>query len=872
VEVITGPAGTGKTRVLAALARAWDGPVFGTATSQNATNGLRQAGIQVAANTTRMLGAIQRGMIPPGSLIVADEVSMISLTHLAAIAEYAARNRCKLILAGDQEQLAAVEGGGAMTLLADRLGYVQLAEPVRFTATWERAASLRLRSGDATALDEYEQHGRIRGAPPEQAVDQAARAYLASYLAGRNVLLMAADWARCRELSQRIRDDLIHLGLVNDGRTIRIADSAEASAGDLIICRANDHRLEAGEPGRALANGDVLRIEAINRYGIMVRRLLEPDRATGQRRFTDRAFRYADYHTSDLAYAVTGHSAQGATVHTGIALVTGGEDRQWLYPAMTRGTDANLAYVFTIPGRADDPRPGTRAAPELGRYERIWHERQGFPASERTPGPGGPEPREPVAVLADVLSRDGAELSATETRRRNLVNADHLAVLHAIWTAETRDVRHDRYRDLVAAALPPGHRDELSHRARWLYRTLHAAELAGLDPADVIRTAIASRDLAGSRDITAVIDARIRLRIDPLLPQPRGPWTSRVPQLLDPARHAYLTGIAAMMDDRTRRLGQHTALTAPAWAITALGQVSADAATRQDWVRKAASIAAYREMYGYHHPGDPIGPEPSHQAPDQRAAWYQAYLALGPAAGPDVRAMPDGRLWLLRDTYAAQTAWAPRHVGKELRLSRLGAFDAALSTIRADAEAQAAYKTGDHDRATRHEHLAASYRALRDHYQQQEQTLAQAMANRQEWEHATAGPRSLAIAADAELRRRHPHQKIEPLRSGEPVAVSDTGREQASPGRDEKLTERVTRIRDLAAQRQASRAEMHEHPGLMVPGEDPVWGELGDAAPNSRTSGPDAILQPPRPEIIPSARLLQLAAEHDSEPDREAAD
>ena len=34
-----------------------------------------------------------------------------------------------------------------MMLLADRLGYVQLAEPVRFTAAWERAASLRLRQG-----------------------------------------------------------------------------------------------------------------------------------------------------------------------------------------------------------------------------------------------------------------------------------------------------------------------------------------------------------------------------------------------------------------------------------------------------------------------------------------------------------------------------------------------------------------------------------------------------------------------------------------------------------------------------------------------------------------------------------------------------
>ena len=290
VEIITGPAGTGKTWVLATAARAWDGPVFGTATSQNATNELRAAGVQVAANTTRLLTDLAERRIPPGSLILADEGSMISITHLAAVVAYAARNSCKLVLAGDQEQLAAVEGGGAMTLLADRLGYVELAEPVRFTAAWERAASLRLRAGDASALDEYDQQGRIRGAPPDQAMDQAARAYVASYLDGRDVLLMAADWARCRELSAQIRDDLLHLGLVDNGRTVRIAGGAEASAGDLIICRRNDHGIEAGEPGRTLANGDVLRIEAITPGAIIVRRRLDPDRATGQRRFTDRAF------------------------------------------------------------------------------------------------------------------------------------------------------------------------------------------------------------------------------------------------------------------------------------------------------------------------------------------------------------------------------------------------------------------------------------------------------------------------------------------------------------------------------------------------------------------------------------------------------
>ena len=317
-----------------------------------------------------------------------------------------------------------------------------------------------------------------------------------------------------------------------------------------------------------------------------------------------------------------------------------------------------------------------------------------------------------------------------------------------------------------------------------------------MDPAEVIRTAIASRDLAGSRDIAAVLDARIRPRIDPVVPQPHGPWTRRVPDLPDPDRQAYLTQIAAMMDDRTRRLGQHTAQTAPAWAIRALGPVPADPAARRDWERKAASIAAYREMYGYDHPGDPIGPEPSHQTPDQRAAWHQAFAALSPTSQPDVRAMPDGRLWLLRDSYAAQTNWAPRHVGKELRLSRLGAFDAALGVIRADAEADTARKTGDHDRAVRHEHLAASYRAMRDHYQQQEQALARAMTDRQEWEQATARSRRLAIAADTELRRRHPYRKIELLRSAEAAPVSDTERQHPDLT-PQQMSGETTRTSDL---------------------------------------------------------------------------
>ena len=868
VEVVTGPAGTGKTRVLAAAARAWGGPVFGTATSQNATNELRQAGVRVAANTTRLLADLDA--IPPGSLIEVDEGSMVSLAHLGVLVEYAARNGCKLVLAGDQEQLAAVEGGGAMMLLADRLGYLQLAEPVRFAAGWEREASLRLRRGDATALDDYDQHGRIRGAPAEQAMDQAVHAYVASYLAGRDVLLMAADWARCRELSARIREDLIHLGLVDATRSVRIAEGAEASAGDLIICRRNDHRLEAGEPGRTLANGDILRIEAITSSGLMVRRLLGADPATGQRRFTERAFGYADYQASDLAYAITGHSAQGATVHTGIALVTGTEDRHWLYPAMTRGTDANLAFVFTTPPKVADPRPGTRTAPELDRYERIRREREGSLPTQPAAGSRSLDPREPIAVLADVLDRDGAELSASETRRRNLANADHLGILHAIRAAETHGVREDRYRELVMAALPASHRQPLSHQSRWLFRTLHAAELAGLDPAEVTRTAIASRDLAGARDIASVLDARVRQRVDPLLPQPQGPWAERVPPLPDPERRAYLAEIVAMMYDRKQRLGQHAAQIAPAWATTALGPVPDDAPVRQKWERKASSIAAYREMFGHDDPNDPIGPEPTRDTPDQRAAWHEASLAIGPAGQPDVRAMRDGRLWLIWDTYAAETAWAPRHVSRELRLARLGVANADLGAIRATAEADAARKAGDDNRARRHEELAASYRAMCNHYRQQETIFVQTMADRQDWEHATGHSRSLAIAADAELRRRHPDLRIKPLHSAEPAPVSDIDREELTLTPDKKIGEMAAWIRDLDAQRPAFREKIEERRGLMVPSEDPEWDDLGEAFPAWQAPGRDAILQPPKPQIMPSARILQLVQERDTDP--EAAD
>ncbi len=180
---------------------------------------------------------------------------------------------------------------------------------------------------------------------------------------------------------------------------------------------------------------------------------------------------------AELGYAATDHVGMGRTVHTGLAVITGTEDRQHAYVALTRGTDANLAYVFTTSPQRADPVPGPRPAPELARYDQIHAERTGGSAPATPPA----APGEALGVLAAVLDRDGQQHSATQVRQQALADADHLAVLHAIWTAETTPAGQRRYRDLLAAALPDRYSSEPSHQAlRQVRAAAWHARLAGL--------------------------------------------------------------------------------------------------------------------------------------------------------------------------------------------------------------------------------------------------------------------------------------------------------------------------------------------------------------------------------------------------------
>jgi hypothetical protein len=878
VTVINAPAGSGKTWVLTAAGRAWQasgtGRVIGITPSQSARNTLA-AGIPQSYNSAQFLGDLPgrpgaRGPIrlEPGDLVTVDETSMLASHDLAEIVDHADRNGAKVIMAGDTEQLQAVEDGGGMTLLADTLGYVRLAEPVRFAAEWERAASLRLRAGDASVLAEYDQHGRIISGDPETVMDAIARDYVALRLDRKDVLLNVPDHARRRELSRRIRDDLIHLGLIDAGPAARLANGSQVSAGDWIICTQNDHRTEAGQPGRTLANGDLLRVDQVTGRGLIVRRATGWDPVRGAMRWTGQRFLFGDYHDSELGYAVTEHAAQSRTVEVSQTLATGLEDRQHFYVGMSRGTDGNYAYVFTQSPKLADPMPGSRPAPELARYDRQQALRSGHLVSETTDADVDSRASglaaSAVDVLAEVLGRDGLELSATQVLRQGLSDADHLAIMHAIWTAETAPARDKRYRDLLTAALPAGYQQELGPKARWLWRTLRATELAGLDPAHVLREAVGQRSLSDASDIAAVIDSRIRQRLRGLVPVAQLPWAERTPQLSDPERQDYVTQIARAMDERKERIGEHTADHQPLWALSALGEVPADPLARLDWQQRASSIGAYRELYGYHNPSEPIGPEPAGDSPDKRAAWHEAFTALRLEGDAQVRALPDGELLHLRATYPIETAWAPPWTGDELRQVRRGADDARLAAVRAKAEAATARRHGRHDTAARHEALAASYDAMTIAYTQRETVFAGVMEDRAAWEQATADRRRLATAADAELRRRHPRQHFPPLRSAEPEPATEAQLAELALTPGTQIPELSSRVQELAAGRQDFAARLAQEHDQMQESQQPDIAATPEHPPTWRDDG-QPLLQPPKPEIPPSARVLERAGQYQAD-------
>lgn len=609
LDVLVGPAGAGKTTSMAALRAAWEavhgpGSVVGLATSQKAAKVL-EADLGIACENTAKWLTRQTKVVPaklelaakwraratratteiartrclavaakyeaqaaalqprPGQLYIHDESSLAGTFMLDDLLTRVAAAGGKVLLAGDPEQLSAVNAGGALDMLVrdriataetpgDRLSggaaagvaggvagqqfYPELTDIYRFNNPWEAAATLRLRAGDESVVSTYLEHGRIVGGHRDQMLDQLYGAWHSDTRDGLHSIMVAADRATVLDLNNRAQADRIAAGEVQEPprHAPRLRDGSTPGIGDRVTTRQNRSDLLAGT--HAVTNGDEWTVTAINKDGsLTVRRTTQPLGATHQNRTADdgpgragaraaqaqrKAARReamnskydsvvlpADYVAGDLelAYATTAHRSQGATVDTAHAMVTAGSTRQVLYVGASRARDTNMLYVDTHPDNT----------PETSH--------------------GHPEELSVEQVLTGVLRNDGSDRSATVTAAQLADDRGRMPTLYRDFVtfgaagqidrllaqldaaATPSDSRSPDAGPLPSAAVPdPEQVREQALRSPHLDTlgdVVRAAENVGLDPVAQLRTALHD-STKEQQDTDLRPDARLGARPD----------------------------------------------------------------------------------------------------------------------------------------------------------------------------------------------------------------------------------------------------------------------------------------------------------------------------------------------------------------------
>lgn len=518
LDVLVGPAGAGKTTTLGGLLRVWQaehglGSVVGLAPSAAAAgvlageleittentakwlyeidrrpkkqaklSGLRTRQAQapspvLAREIARIEADLNRWLLNAGQLVIVDEASLAGTFALERITRQAHQSGAKVVLVGDPAQLSAVEAGGGFSLAVRELGAdaPRLRTIHRFTQGWEAEASLLLRTGRTQVLDTYFARGRVHEGAEAQVLDAAYREWQADREAGKVSLLVAGEQATVEMLNARAQADLIAAGVVR-APAVALADGLRVGMGDVIVTRRNDRTIRTG-PSSWVKNGDRWHVlEARDDGALFVRResggssVMLPGH-------------YVAEHV-ELGYAATTHRAQGATVDTAHTLVVGeGLTREAFYVGMTRGRQANHAYVATLTLKDEEH--------HLGAGDHL-HARE---------------------VLERVLANSGVALSARETTAVAQEAASSIVRLADEYETIAVAATQQRWVDLITSS--PAF-DEQTRRAvvdspGWgsLAASLRRASDAGINIDTAFPAIATAREVGSAQDVAAVLAHRV---------------------------------------------------------------------------------------------------------------------------------------------------------------------------------------------------------------------------------------------------------------------------------------------------------------------------------------------------------------------------
>ena len=346
LELIVGPAGTGKTTTLAsafAHLQAHGRPAFGVAPTAAAAEVLATETGMATDTLDKLLTEHQHPARPPGTTydlptgttVIVDEAGTASTPKLAELARIADQKGWRIVLVGDPRQFSAVGRGGMFAHLVDSYGAVELDQVHRFRHHWERQASLRLRGGDPGVLVEYEQRGRLHGGTFDEMEAEVITAWQQARRRGDSVALMAHSTDTVTRLNRLAQHTRIRMGELDaDAPSMRVGEKW-LLMGDEVVTRRNDRTVRT-DRGLMVKNRDHWTITTIH-----------PDRSVTISGRTGTVWLPVEYVAEylQLGYAQTSHATQGRTVDNALLLVDTSIDSRGVYTPMTRGRDSNHSYV-----------------------------------------------------------------------------------------------------------------------------------------------------------------------------------------------------------------------------------------------------------------------------------------------------------------------------------------------------------------------------------------------------------------------------------------------------------------------------------------------------------------------------------------------
>jgi conjugative relaxase-like TrwC/TraI family protein len=560
VDAVIAPAGAGKTFTLDACREAWQSAgreVLGCALAARAAAELQDGSGIPSSTIAALLRELDRPEsegLPRGAVLVVDEAAMAG-TRQARLLDYAAAADAKVVLVGDPRQIPAVEAGGLLGGLADRMGAVRLTENFRQREAWERAALVDFRDGDLDrALAAYDANGRVvRGDSAAEVREAMAADWWAATLSGDSALMLAVRRSDVDDLNARARVRVAGTGRLHGPELV--VGERPYQAGDRVVTLRNDRHIGVLNGTR----GTVVGVEVEGRE-LAVR--------TDAGALVSLPSRYLDAGHVAHGYAVTAHKAQGANVDRAMLLGTDDLYRELGYAGLSRGRVSNHLYVVGGEGLDPDLHHGVEPPEEPDdRVFRMLH-------------------RERADSLALDVGRPGpaARLVALHAERRQLAPVLHGAPPDT--TADRRalaEVRREVVQRLARAEA------EAAGRSRWrrptVEQSIAAARAAGfrstLDNLEDELAALAVREEARDRWLHAHGHEAARAAdIDSVLP------------------HVLAERVAEV----ERRC--------PRYLHDALGRPPEDEAGRAWWRRGVEVIEDYRAREGITTEFDALGAEP----------------------------------------------------------------------------------------------------------------------------------------------------------------------------------------------------------------------------------------------------------------------